>query len=558
MSFCPFGNLGQVVFLGLAASVFGAGPVQGFPPELFKKTKMCKFYARGCCTRGVECSFAHGDLELRDEPDLRKTEFCWDFWQKGACKDGADCRYAHSYAEKKRWLRPKVAHSLRPRQVVSQQAPSAPHAVDRVWLSQTMTFAAPAPAPQRPPDERVVRPRETGDSTGDVDSPEGVDCDRISFVTASDLEFPPEWGPRGSSTEEAAVEEEPVPDVRGFESNSKSAQHFVSFLRTKRGCGDSQTFAEYEADQGSLDGAENEDDQSHVDAKSDVTASDLGSSVGSCFFCKDEGDQGSLDGFLWDENEDDQSHVDAKSDVTASDLEYPEWKSRQDSSVAPPSSPSPRGPTPGADTRQMPTFGSSSVLGGDEWRSQSSSPVAEVGEDGRMPSSDEVRLRLGQPAGLLAPRNLFKTEWCKFYARKSFKDGCKKGDTCPYAHFRGEKKQKIDLSKTQLCRYFVPGRGVPCPFGDKCPFAHSGMERRLKERERRLKEVAEEKASQARRQQASPSARDVIIALTPRKASLLWGTSRAPTPMTQLPTESPPLPFSSPASGMASSSGTSA
>eukprot|EP00927_Polykrikos_kofoidii_P056037 TRINITY_DN50217_c0_g1_i1.p1 TRINITY_DN50217_c0_g1~~TRINITY_DN50217_c0_g1_i1.p1 ORF type:complete len:390 (+),score=48.96 TRINITY_DN50217_c0_g1_i1:132-1172(+) len=64
-----------------------------------KKTKLCQFFQEGRCTRGPNCTFAHGDDELRITPDLRKTRLCQNFL-KGACKLD-DCKFAHGDEELK-------------------------------------------------------------------------------------------------------------------------------------------------------------------------------------------------------------------------------------------------------------------------------------------------------------------------------------------------------------------------------------------------------------------------------------------------------------------------
>jgi len=59
---------------------------------------MCKFFARGRCGRGEQCSFAHRSEDLR-RVDLARTQVCVDFMRSGACRAGSDCRFAHGYEE---------------------------------------------------------------------------------------------------------------------------------------------------------------------------------------------------------------------------------------------------------------------------------------------------------------------------------------------------------------------------------------------------------------------------------------------------------------------------
>jgi len=61
----------------------------------FSKTKMCRFELLGMCTKGHQCPFAHGFLDLKPLPDLRCTKLCRELLQKGQCNT-KNCNYAHS------------------------------------------------------------------------------------------------------------------------------------------------------------------------------------------------------------------------------------------------------------------------------------------------------------------------------------------------------------------------------------------------------------------------------------------------------------------------------
>lgn len=65
--------------------------------EQFHKTKMCKFFKEGTCTRGANCSYAHSRADLQDSPDLKKTRLCGDFIN-GNCFD-PQCNFAHGQDE---------------------------------------------------------------------------------------------------------------------------------------------------------------------------------------------------------------------------------------------------------------------------------------------------------------------------------------------------------------------------------------------------------------------------------------------------------------------------
>ncbi|CAK9052746.1 unnamed protein product [Durusdinium trenchii] len=64
-----------------------------------KRTKICKFWVCSRCTLGEACTFAHSTCDLQEQPDLVKTELCFQFMSKGRCKRGADCTFAHGKKE---------------------------------------------------------------------------------------------------------------------------------------------------------------------------------------------------------------------------------------------------------------------------------------------------------------------------------------------------------------------------------------------------------------------------------------------------------------------------
>jgi hypothetical protein len=66
--------------------------------EQLSKTKMCKFYQRGLCTKGTQCPFAHDAKELQPLPDLSRSKFCMVLRKTGRC-DNPKCSYAHKEAE---------------------------------------------------------------------------------------------------------------------------------------------------------------------------------------------------------------------------------------------------------------------------------------------------------------------------------------------------------------------------------------------------------------------------------------------------------------------------
>jgi len=54
---------------------------------------------------GNQCSFAHGEEELRSTPDLFKTAIC-NLWSQNKCTSGERCRFAHGFDD----LRPAPSH----------------------------------------------------------------------------------------------------------------------------------------------------------------------------------------------------------------------------------------------------------------------------------------------------------------------------------------------------------------------------------------------------------------------------------------------------------------
>lgn len=61
----------------------------------FFKTERCSFYAKGKCTRGELCKYAHGDDELCFRPDLTNTSLCYNWAATGMCSNPV-CKFAHN------------------------------------------------------------------------------------------------------------------------------------------------------------------------------------------------------------------------------------------------------------------------------------------------------------------------------------------------------------------------------------------------------------------------------------------------------------------------------
>eukprot|EP00928_Gymnodinium_smaydae_P076534 TRINITY_DN5955_c0_g1_i1.p1 TRINITY_DN5955_c0_g1~~TRINITY_DN5955_c0_g1_i1.p1 ORF type:complete len:209 (-),score=32.04 TRINITY_DN5955_c0_g1_i1:343-885(-) len=68
--------------------------------EIFLKTRACRYFGLGKCSRGAECTFAH-EGELRPRLNLARTKMCPALLEKGACNNVL-CDYAHRYEDRKK------------------------------------------------------------------------------------------------------------------------------------------------------------------------------------------------------------------------------------------------------------------------------------------------------------------------------------------------------------------------------------------------------------------------------------------------------------------------
>mmetsp|Transcript_869 Transcript_869/g.2056 ORF Transcript_869/g.2056 Transcript_869/m.2056 type:complete len:194 (-) Transcript_869:82-663(-) len=57
-------------------------------------TRMCKFWRTSECKMGENCTFAHGNGELRPSPKP-----CFEFTKNGFCSKGQSCRFVHTNAK---------------------------------------------------------------------------------------------------------------------------------------------------------------------------------------------------------------------------------------------------------------------------------------------------------------------------------------------------------------------------------------------------------------------------------------------------------------------------
>eukprot|EP00928_Gymnodinium_smaydae_P056098 TRINITY_DN39524_c0_g1_i1.p1 TRINITY_DN39524_c0_g1~~TRINITY_DN39524_c0_g1_i1.p1 ORF type:complete len:197 (+),score=20.82 TRINITY_DN39524_c0_g1_i1:37-591(+) len=79
----------------------GALPGRAQVSGIFLKTKKCRFYGMGTCTRGSACTFAHTAQELRPRLNLARTKVCPMLLRTGRCTT-AECTFAHDREEVQR------------------------------------------------------------------------------------------------------------------------------------------------------------------------------------------------------------------------------------------------------------------------------------------------------------------------------------------------------------------------------------------------------------------------------------------------------------------------
>ncbi|CEM20067.1 unnamed protein product [Vitrella brassicaformis CCMP3155] len=74
------------------------GQVSLFRDQFFK-IKLCPYQAKGKCTRGELCTYAHSAEELQPLIPLYKTKMCHQMQETGHCRDGPNCKFAHHAGE---------------------------------------------------------------------------------------------------------------------------------------------------------------------------------------------------------------------------------------------------------------------------------------------------------------------------------------------------------------------------------------------------------------------------------------------------------------------------
>jgi len=78
----------------------GQGRTRPFLRQACQKTRLCKLYLQGACGRGAdECSFAHGEEQIKVHPNLHCTKLCPMMQSTGECNRGSRCKFAHNSEE---------------------------------------------------------------------------------------------------------------------------------------------------------------------------------------------------------------------------------------------------------------------------------------------------------------------------------------------------------------------------------------------------------------------------------------------------------------------------
>mmetsp|Transcript_54278 Transcript_54278/g.129358 ORF Transcript_54278/g.129358 Transcript_54278/m.129358 type:complete len:295 (+) Transcript_54278:53-937(+) len=124
---------------------------------LFHKTKLCKFYAVGACTKGPSCIFAHGASEINPLPDFHCTKICPSVMKLGLCDDPG-CRFAHRRSEIRRRKQIPQREQKAYRHAAAVETVPAPG-------TKPMSFGKQAPARQPEPSEADL------DSVTSTDAP---------------------------------------------------------------------------------------------------------------------------------------------------------------------------------------------------------------------------------------------------------------------------------------------------------------------------------------------------------------------------------------------------
>jgi hypothetical protein len=94
------------------------------------------------CSRGEDCTFAHGEAELRPAPDFFKTKPCPNLLQRGVCEDPT-CTFAHNKTELRTLVKVCGKRGWPPKPS-AQSVPSG--AVDNIAMSPQQQSKAPVAA----------------------------------------------------------------------------------------------------------------------------------------------------------------------------------------------------------------------------------------------------------------------------------------------------------------------------------------------------------------------------------------------------------------------------
>jgi len=116
----------------------------------FDKTKMCKFFILGACTKGASCHFAHAKEDLKNLPDLARTKLCKNLINTGSCDD-PECTYAHTKEELRPAPVPDAIPKRQQKQLLHDMMANQQHNPQRQSSPPQQRQAAPLQPQQLPP-----------------------------------------------------------------------------------------------------------------------------------------------------------------------------------------------------------------------------------------------------------------------------------------------------------------------------------------------------------------------------------------------------------------------
>eukprot|EP00929_Paragymnodinium_shiwhaense_P029595 TRINITY_DN16917_c0_g1_i2.p1 TRINITY_DN16917_c0_g1~~TRINITY_DN16917_c0_g1_i2.p1 ORF type:complete len:210 (-),score=33.42 TRINITY_DN16917_c0_g1_i2:21-650(-) len=160
--------------------------------KLYHKTKLCRFHANGCCTRGENCVFAHTKSELRTPPDFFKTRICKQYSAVGYCAD-EKCNFAHGKVAEG-YLQPSVGLALPATAARLELAPEGDQQVVRREAVARELMGRPAPIG---PASRGLEAQTAFLNPGWLNKVFEVNASEVGFSSATTATALPMYLPRG-------------------------------------------------------------------------------------------------------------------------------------------------------------------------------------------------------------------------------------------------------------------------------------------------------------------------------------------------------------------------